>query len=489
MVYFDSHCAHAAAVDKPLAHPASRTMTPGSRFGHYEIRRELGRGAMGVVYEAFDTLTHRAIALKVLQGAGVDAGDTLTAAVADELRERFRREGQVAGQLVHPNIVAVYDARDRMPLAGADAGRDGPPYLVMEFIDGGDLKTRLASRVRFTPVQVAQVMGQLLGALHYAHQRGVIHRDVKPANVLMRSNGRLKLTDFGIAHIAGSDLTRTGEVMGTLAYMSPEQITGAGVDARADLYACGVILYELLTGEAPFAGAATTIMQKILNQEPLPPSKLNPALPRALDDVLRRALAKRPDARYADAPAFERALADALFDEDDEATPRRPDVATASLATANIDAEADADAAAAPDAPPSKAGFVLAAVVAAGALVAIAIGMSPPRFGTLDSENQRIAIAPSLTVAPRPIAAAEAPVLPPPRSGDASLAAGLHTPQEIERMAWDHARAADNAVAYRAYIAAYPDGAYLKLAQVHLAVLAQRAHLSASPGRGPGDSP
>ena len=167
----------------------------------------------------------------------------------------------------------------------------------------------------------------------------------------------------------------------------------------------------------------------------------------------------------------------------------RPDAIAVSLADANSDADADADAPPPPDAPPSKAGFALAAVVAAGALVAIAIGMSPPRFGILDSENQRIAIAPSLTVAPRPIAAAEAPALPLPRPGDANLAAGLHTPQEVERMAWDHARAADNAVAYRAYVTAYPDGAYLKLAQVHLAVLAQRAHLAASPGLAPNDEP
>ncbi len=451
-------------------------MKPGFRFGHYEIRRELGRGAMGVVYEAFDTATQRTIALKVLHGLG--AGDDMTAAVADEVRERFRREGQVAGQLVHPNIVAVYDSRDRMPLEG---GQDGPPYLVMEFVEGGDLKSRIARKARFTSPQVAQVMGQLLGALHYAHQRGVIHRDVKPANVLMRENGRLKLTDFGIARVAGSELTQTGEVMGTLTYMSPEQLTGMAIDARADLYSCGVIFYELLTGEAPFVGAATTIMQKILNQEPLPPSKLNPGLPRALDEVVRKALSKRPDARYADAPAFERAIAHALFDEDDQATLVRP----AAASPAPTDDRADPDPH--PDAAPagahaevrsSKAGIVLAGVVGAAALVAIVVGLSVPRFGAIASENQRAAIAPSLTAARTPIAAAAAPALPRPAGDDA---AGLHSPQEVERMAWDHARAADSAAAYKAYVAAYPDGAYVKLAQVHLAVLAQHPRIATAP--------
>ena len=450
-------------------------MKPGFRFGHYEIRRELGRGAMGVVYEAFDATTRRTIALKVLQGHSDDSP------VSDEVRERFRREGQIAGQLVHPNIVAVYDSRDRMPL---EDGRDGPPYLVMEFIEGGDLKSRLAGKARFTPMQIAQVMGQLLAALHYAHQRGVVHRDVKPANVLIRENGRLKLTDFGIARVAGSELTQTGEVMGTLTYMSPEQLTGMPVDARADLYACGVIFYELLTGEAPFVGAATTIMQKILNQEALPPSKLNPALPKALDDVIRKALSKRPDNRYADAATFERAIASALFDEDDQATLVRPD----GLATMADDegARAGQDArrklepvnSATADDTPSRFGVVVAAIVGAAALVAIFVGLSLPRFGSVDTENHRIAIAPSLKVARGPIAAAAAPE--PPQSTRSDAAAGLHSPQEIERMAWDHARAADSAAAYKAYLQVYPEGAYAKLAQVHLATMEQRAHGAAA---------
>jgi len=278
-------------------------MNPGDPFGPYQIRRELGRGAMGIVYEAFDTGTQRSVALKLLQAGGDGAR------MSDELRERFRREGEVAGQLVHPNIVAVYDFRDGLALA--DGTRSGP-FIVMEYVAGGDLKSRLAARARLALPQVAQVMGQLLAALRHAHERGIVHRDVKPANLLLRENGRLKLSDFGIARVTGSDLTQTGEVMGTVTYMSPEQLTGAPVDARADLYACGVILYELLTGEPPFVGGAATVMQKILNQEPLPPTRLNPALPPALDAVLDRALAKRPAERFADADAFGRALAQAL---------------------------------------------------------------------------------------------------------------------------------------------------------------------------------
>lgn len=439
-------------------------MKPGFRFGHYEIRRELGRGAMGVVYEAFDTATKRTIALKVLQGGGDDAP------VSEEMRARFGREGEVGSQLVHPNIVAVYDSHDRMAL---DDGRDGPPYIVMEFVEGGDLKTRIAARARFTPTEIAQVMGQLLAALHHAHQRGVVHRDVKPANVLIRPNGRLKLTDFGIARIADSDLTQTGEVMGTLTYMSPEQLTGAPVDARADVYACGVIFYELLTGEAPFIGAATTIMQKILNQDALPPSKLNPSLPRALDEVLRKALSKRPADRYADAAAFERAISASLFDEDDQATLLRPDapfradlsrVAPAAWST-------EPDAAPEPPVATNRAGAAVAAIVGVAAVVAIVVGLSWPRIGSGVTEAQPLA----RTVAPAPAEGSVAAAMPHRPSN------GLHTPQEIERMAWDHARAADTATAFKAYLAAYPDGAYAKLAQVHLAVLTQHARFATAP--------
>jgi hypothetical protein len=446
-------------------------MKPGFRFGPYEIRRELGRGAMGVVYEAFDSTVGRPIALKLLQTGGIDARTT------DEVRLRFRREAQIAGALVHPNIVAVYDIREGI---ATEDGRTSGPFIVMEYVAGGDLKSRMAANARFTLPQIAQVMGQLLSALHYAHARGIVHRDVKPANALMRENGRLKLTDFGIARIADSDLTQTGDVMGTLSYMSPEQLTGAPVDARADLYSCGVILYELLTGEPPFAGSATTIMQKIMNQEALPPSRLNPALPKALDNVLGMALAKRPSERFADAQAFDRALARALGETDDDSTVIRPTVA------APVAARPAARPAPVSTPPPGRRPRRIYVAAAAGASIALAAGLAVTW------------LRPAAFWGPRPeragpVSAAAAQASQHDEATSAELAAqdrrdagpgGLHSAGEIERMAWEHARAANSTTAFEAYVKAFPDGAYVKLAQIHLAVLSQHTHVAAMPATG-----
>jgi serine/threonine-protein kinase len=429
---------------------------------------------MGVVYEAFDSTVGRPIALKLLQAGGMDAR------TADELRLRFRREAQVAGQLVHPNIVAVYDIREGI---ATEDGRTSGPFIVMEYVAGGDLKSRIASKARFTLPQIAQVMGQLLSALHYAHARGIVHRDVKPANVLMRENGRLKLTDFGIARIADSDLTQTGEVMGTLTYMSPEQLTGAPVDARADLYSCGVILYELLTGEPPFVGAATTIMQKILNQEALPPSRLNPALPKALDDVLDMALAKRPGERFADAQAFERALAKALGETDDESTLVRPAVA------APVGSAPAASTASMPTEPPARRTRRITIAVATGACLALAAGLAVTWLGPTAASGPAGAGAVSTVAgqAARHNDAASAELAAQERRD--ATPGGLHSAGEIERMAWDHARVANSTAAFEAYVKAYPDGAYVKLAQVHLAVLSHRTHVAAMPSTGSGAHP
>ena len=262
-----------------------------SYIGKYEIRREIGRGAMGVVYEGYDPSIKRIVALKTIRSEQL-AGDS-AAVIA-----RFRREAQAAGRLNHPNIVSIYDF-----------GEDGGAwYIAMEFVQGRELKECFESNERFRMADIVRIMSQILNALDYSHRQGVIHRDVKPANIFLLSDGSVKVADFGIAHIESSNLTQVGTVMGTPSYMSPEQIMGLPVDGRSDLFSAGVVLYQFLTGERPFAGSATTTMQKVLKQEPLPPSTLNVQLPPAMDAVVRKALAKRADERFQTAQEFADAL-------------------------------------------------------------------------------------------------------------------------------------------------------------------------------------
>jgi tRNA A-37 threonylcarbamoyl transferase component Bud32 len=278
-------------------------------IGKYEIRRELGRGAMGVVYEAYDPAIKRVVALKTIRA------DQLSGERADVIVARFRREAQAVGRLNHPNIVAIYDF-------GEDAGAW---YIAMEFVRGRELKSCFDADERFKLADAVRIMGQILAALDYSHRHGVIHRDIKPANVFLLDDGSVKVADFGIAHIEASNLTQVGTVMGTPSYMSPEQIMGMPVDGRSDLFSAGVILYQFLTGERPFAGSAATTMQKVLKEDPLPPSTLNVQLPAALDAVVRQALAKRADDRYPSAQAFSTALVGAASEA--EAPPRSAAVA------------------------------------------------------------------------------------------------------------------------------------------------------------------
>ncbi len=267
-----------------------------SQLGKYEIRRELGRGAMGVVYEGYDPLIKRRVALKTIRP------DQLEGERPEDLVARFRREAQAAGRLSHPNIVAIYDFDE-------DAGTW---FIAMEFVDGRELKECFAAEERFRPADIERIMTQILSALDYSHRHGVVHRDIKPANIFLLADGTVKVADFGIAHIESSNLTQVGTVVGTPNYMSPEQIMGLPVDGRSDLFSTGVILYQFLTGERPFAGSSTTTMQKVLKEDPLPPSTLNVQLPPAIDAVVRKALAKRADDRFQTAQEFTAALHDAL---------------------------------------------------------------------------------------------------------------------------------------------------------------------------------
>src|SRR5208337_296343 len=215
---------------------------------------------------------------------------------------RFRREAQAAGRLTHPNIVAVYDYGETADLA----------YIVMEFVDGTSLKTPLDNHERFAIADIQRVMGDVLAGLQFSHERGVVHRDIKPGNIMMTKGGQAKIADFGIARIEMSSMTQAGTMLGTPSYMSPEQFRGEVVDARTDVYSAGVVLYQLLTGERPFEGGLTAIMHKVLNTEPPVPSQLAVTAPTSLDAVVKRAMAKRPEDRYPSAAAFAEAIRSAL---------------------------------------------------------------------------------------------------------------------------------------------------------------------------------
>ena len=276
-------------------------------LGKYEIRRTLGRGAAGTVYEAWDPIIARQVAIKTVKLPDSHDSD------AQEEITRFRREAQAAGRLTHPNIVGVFDYGETDDIA----------YIVMEYVDGESLKAVLDRKERFPIPEIIRVMDELLAGLAFSHERGVVHRDIKPANLMLTKQGRIKIADFGIARIESSGLTQVGTIMGTPAYMSPEQFTGQVVDPRTDLYSAGVVLYQLLTGERPFEGSMTAIMQKALNSTPPKPSEIAVTAPLAFDAVVQRAMAKRPEQRFASAAAFSEALhaaQDAPIAIDDDAT-------------------------------------------------------------------------------------------------------------------------------------------------------------------------
>ncbi len=265
-------------------------------LGKYELKAVLGRGAMGTVYEAWDPVIARKVAIKTVRRVAMDAED------APEPLDRFLREAQAAGQLSHPNIVSVFDYGETGELA----------YLVMELVPGATLKSKLDSGELLPPATVARVMTDVLDGLAYSHQHGIVHRDIKPANIMLTAEGRAKIADFGIARIERSTATQVGTVLGTPAYMSPEQLRGETVDARTDIYSAGVMLYQLLTGERPFEGGLTAVMHRALNSEPPKPSELSVSVPPAFDAVVARAMAKRPDDRFPTAEAFAEAIRAAM---------------------------------------------------------------------------------------------------------------------------------------------------------------------------------
>jgi eukaryotic-like serine/threonine-protein kinase len=390
-----------------------------NKLGKYQIRRTLGKGAMGIVYEGFDPVIERTVAIKTILPSQLNGAEFVG------VLARFKREAQAAGRLNHPGIVAIYDYGEEVPqdVSDEEATMMAPTstsqsqqrvaYIAMEFIKGRELRDFFEKGERFPMPEVVRIMSEMLDALDHAHSQGVVHRDMKPANLILLDNGRVKIADFGIARVEASELTQTGTVLGTPTYMSPEQFMGHPVDGRSDLFSCGVILYQLLTGEKPFTGeSTTTIMYKVLREEPVPPSQLNLSLAPALDAVMKKALAKNPAERFQSGHEFAQALKAAVAAPN--AVPA-PAPAPAAIPVIDMGPLQDPPSAAAPVQVPAPArGRHVPAgawAVAAAALVAIAAGAY-------------VVLAPGRGNAPA-VTLAQAPVVAPPAASIAAPTAAV----------------------------------------------------------------
>jgi serine/threonine protein kinase len=254
-----------------------------TKAGRYQIVGELGRGSMGVVYQGFDPVIGRTVAIKTMLTEGLAPQEF------QEYKARFQREAMAAGILAHPNIITVYDF-------GED---NGILYLAMEFLEGKSLE-KTAQEQGVLPIEtILPIYDQVCSALDHAHRNKVVHRDVKPANIMILQNGLVKMTDFGIAKMMAMGMTQAGQILGTPNYMSPEQVKGRQIDGRSDIFSLGVILYELVTGEKPFGGQnITTVIYKIINENPIPPRELDASIHAGLSYVISKALAKNVDERY-----------------------------------------------------------------------------------------------------------------------------------------------------------------------------------------------
>jgi serine/threonine protein kinase len=260
-----------------------------SHLGRYEILEVLGQGAMGIVYKAKDPLIDRVVAMKTINLS-------LLKGEKEEYEARFYQEAKAAGRLSHPNIVTIYDI-----------GKSGnTAYIALEFVHGRELREILNDGQHLPADQVLDIVVQVAQGLAYAHEHDIVHRDIKPSNIMVGSDGHVKITDFGIARMPSSVVhTKTGMVLGSPKYMSPEQVRGKSLDRRSDIFSLGVMLYEMLAGQAPFMGENfDTLMYQTLHAEPPPPSTLNPALPDMINFIVAKALAKGPDDRYQDAKEF-----------------------------------------------------------------------------------------------------------------------------------------------------------------------------------------
>jgi eukaryotic-like serine/threonine-protein kinase len=266
-------------------------------IGRYRVEKLLGSGAMGEVYRAYDPVIDRLVAIKVLRP------ELIAGSGSEHLLQRFRREARAAGRRFHPNIVAIWDFDDD----------DGMPFLAMEYVEGRSLDEVIRSSGPLVPSRSVAIITQVLSALGFAHKNGIVHRDIKPSNIMVLPNDEVKVADFGIARIDASDFTIVGDLLGTPAYMAPEQLSGAPVDHRTDLFAVGVILFEMLTGVKPFRGKSITeIISFMETRGPEDIRALNPAVPDSLKRVVTKSVAFEPAQRYPEAAEFSKAISEAV---------------------------------------------------------------------------------------------------------------------------------------------------------------------------------
>jgi serine/threonine-protein kinase len=253
-------------------------------LGRYEVVDELGRGAMGVVYRGEDPTIHRTVAIKTVALSEFDQD------ILAEMKERFFREAESAGLLTHPNIVTIYDAGEEHDLA----------YIAMEYIQGGDL-AEYTEKDKILPLrETLSIISDVAEALDFAHSKGIVHRDIKPANIMrLKETKEIKVTDFGIARITASSKTKTGVILGTPAYMSPEQISGKKVDGRSDIFSLGVVMFEMLAGEKPFTGDDITVLVYQIARERHPSIRgINPHIPQVVEKIINKALEQDQEERY-----------------------------------------------------------------------------------------------------------------------------------------------------------------------------------------------
>jgi eukaryotic-like serine/threonine-protein kinase len=282
-----------------------------ARFGPYRLIERVGEGGMGAVYRAEDTRSGGSVAVKVLDEARTRDPQILS---------RFRREARIATALRHPNIAAFHDFDEAVIGDASPAGhRRRVVFLVIEWVPGEDLTDLLQRRVELTPGALLDIARQITAALEVAHAAGIVHRDLKPSNIRLTPGGQVKVLDFGLAKVLESAelhrdypptfQTTIGSLLGTAPYMAPEQLFGRGVDARTDLFALGVVLYQMATGTVPFSGRnIVEVLQAVSNKVPVPPGQLNPQLSPGLDALILRLLAKEPEGRPASATALREAL-------------------------------------------------------------------------------------------------------------------------------------------------------------------------------------
>ena len=282
------------AVTSPAQSPADTRLETAAptKFGKYDVVGVLGKGAMGIVYDCRDPVIGRRVAIKTVSKEALDSSE------AETLLGRFKQEAQAAGRLNHPGVVSIYDYGET----------DSVAFIAMEYISGKELKKYFDEGEKFDLKEIVRIMSDILDALEHAHRNKVVHRDIKPANIMITDDGRVKVADFGVAKIESSLATQIGTRVGTPAYMAPEQHRMLSVDGRSDLFSCGVILYQFLTGARPFTGGSQTIARNILTQNPTPPSEINVTLTPIWDSIVRKALAKRPDERFQSAREFIDAL-------------------------------------------------------------------------------------------------------------------------------------------------------------------------------------